>query len=287
MKFGLMFANVGPFVQPDEAAFLAQAAETAGIESIWTVEHVVVPTGYSAQYPYSKDGKMPGPEDSPIPDPLIWLSYIAAETNTIKLGTGILILPQRHPIYVAKECATLDVLSKGRLILGIGIGWLHEEFAALDIPFEERVGRTEESCKALRTLWSPGANAFKGEHYSWSELESNPKPVQAGGPPIVVGGHVKGAARRAARVGDGFFPLRTEGDRLQLLLQEMSDECARVGRDPSKIEITTSSPGMDVDAIKRLEDQGVSRLAIGPPGFDRDSIQKGFGELNDKVISKL
>lgn len=288
MKLGMMFSNVGPFVQPDEAAFLAQESEKAGIESLWTVEHVVVPAGYTAEYPYSKDGKMPGPEDSPIPDPLIWLSYVAGATSTIKLGTGILILPQRHPIYVAKETATLDVLSKGRLILGIGIGWLHEEFDALGIPFDERMSRTEESCNALRALWSPGASAFKGEHYNWDELESNPKPVQAGGPPIVVGGHVKGAARRAARIGDGFFPLRTEGDRLQQLLDAMSEECARVGRDPAKIEITASAPPpLNLDEIKRLQDQGVSRLAIGPPGFDRDGIRKGLADLHDKVISKL
>ncbi|MGI9590003.1 MAG: LLM class F420-dependent oxidoreductase [Myxococcota bacterium] len=287
MKFGMGFANVGPFIQPDEAVFLAQQAEAAGVESIWTVEHVVVPAGYTAQYPYSPDGKMPGPEDSPIPDPLIWLSYVAAATSTIRLATGILILPQRHPIYVAKETASLDLLSKGRLILGIGIGWLYEEFAALDIPFDERVGRTEESCQALRSLWQPGAQAFKGEYYSWDAVESNPKPVQQGGIPIVVGGHVKGAARRAARVGDGFFPLKLEGGRLGELLAVMGDECAKVGRDPSKIEITTQYPGPDLDKIKRLEDQGVSRLVMGPPGFDREAIQQGLGEFADNVLAKL
>jgi probable F420-dependent oxidoreductase len=287
MKFGMAFANVGPFVQPDEAVFLAQQAESAGIESIWTVEHVVVPAGYQAQYPYSKDGKMPGPENSPIPDPLIWLSYVAAATSTIRLATGILILPQRHPIYVAKETATLDVLSKGRLILGIGIGWLNEEFAALGIPFEERMDRTEESCQALRALWQPGASPFKGEHYRWEAVESNPKPVQEGGVPIVVGGHAKGAARRAARVGDGFFPLKAEGGRLDELLTVMSNECAKLDRDPAQIEITTSSPGNDLDAIKRLEDKGVSRLVIGPPAFDRDGIKKGLGDFADNVLAKL
>src|SRR5206468_6117217 len=193
MKFGVAFANVGPYVQPQEAAFLAKSCEEAGIESLWTVEHVAVPTGYRAQYPYSADGRMPGPEDSPIPDPLIWLAYVAAATSRIKLATGILILPQRHPIYVAKEVATLDVLSKGRALLGIGIGWMEDEFRALGIPFDERVARTEEACAALRTLWKPGAHAFKSDHYAWEALESNPKPVQPGGVPIIVGGHVLGA----------------------------------------------------------------------------------------------
>ncbi len=287
MKFGVAFANIGPFVQPDEAAFLARTCEEVGIESLWTVEHVAVPTGYQAQYPYSADGRMPGPENSPIPDPLLWLAYVAAATSKIRLATGILILPQRHPLYVAKEVATLDVLSKGRALLGIGIGWMEDEFRALGIPFDERVARTEEACAALRTLWKPGANAFKGDYYAWEALESNPKPVQPGGVPIIVGGHVLGAARRAARVGDGFFPMKTQGARLPELLAALSDECARVGRDPKQIEITTSSPGPDLDAIRRLADQGVSRLVMGPPGFTRDAVRSGLEKFADAVLAKL
>ncbi|MCZ6782124.1 MAG: LLM class F420-dependent oxidoreductase [Proteobacteria bacterium] len=287
MKFGVAFANIGPFIEPEEAVFLARACEEAGIESLWTVEHVAVPSGYQAQYPYSPDGKMPGPEDAPIPDPLIWLAYVAGATQKIQLATGILILPQRHPIYVAKEVATLDRLSGGRMVLGIGIGWLEEEFRSLGIPFDERVGRTEEACAALRSLWKPGAHAFKGEHFHWDALESNPKPARPGGVPIVVGGHVKGAARRAARVGDGFFPLKADGPRLGELLGVMGEECARVGRDPAGIEITTSLPGPDLDAIRRLEDQGVSRLVMGPPGFDRDAVRKGLDSFADAVMNKL
>jgi alkanesulfonate monooxygenase SsuD/methylene tetrahydromethanopterin reductase-like flavin-dependent oxidoreductase (luciferase family) len=158
------------------------------------------------------------------------------------------------------------VLSKGRALLGIGIGWMEDEFRALGIPFDERRRAHEEACAALRTLWKPGAHAFKSDHYAWEAIESNPKPVQPGGVPIIVGGHVLGAARRAARVGDGFFPMKTGGSRLRELLAALSDECAKVGRDPTKIEITTAAPGPDLDAIRRLEDQGVSRLVIGPPG---------------------
>ena len=126
MKFGLMYANAGPFGFPDNLAHLARTAEDVGIESIWAVEHVVIPVGYRSVYPYSPSGKIPGPENIPLPDPLLALTFAAAVTTKLRLATGILLLPQRHPIYVAKEVATLDVLSSGRAILGIGIGWLRE-----------------------------------------------------------------------------------------------------------------------------------------------------------------
>ena len=144
MDFGIIFANTGRAVLPEGATALATIAEENGFESLWTVEHVVVPAGYESPYPYSPTGKMPGPEESPIPDPLIWLTWVAAATTRIRLATGILILPQRTPAVLAKEVATLDVLSGGRVILGVGVGWLKEEFEALGVPFE-RAGRAPTS----------------------------------------------------------------------------------------------------------------------------------------------
>ncbi len=286
MKIGIMFANVGPFGQPENLAHLATTAEEVGVESLWTVEHVVVPVGYTAEYPYSPSGKMPGPESSPIPDPVLPLVFCAAVTKRIRLGTGILILPQRHPAYVAKEFATLDVLSGGRALLGVGIGWLHEEFEVLGIPFGERVGRTEEAIQAIRSLWGQKPEPFKGRFYEWGPVESNPKPIQPGGVPIVVGGHVDGAARRAARYGNGFFPARGDEARMAELIAVVKDECEKIGRDPAEIEISCGGRIEDVDAIKRLEDLGVSRIAIGPPGFDRAAVSKGL-EAVGEVIAKL
>ena len=167
MKVGIMFANVGPFGTPEPLTLMARKAEEVGVESLWTIEHVVVPKGYESVYPYAKGGKLPGPEDSPIPDPLLWLAYAAAVTTKIKLATGVLILPQRHPLYVAKAVATLDQLSQGRALLGIGIGWMEEEFDALGIPFDERVARSEESIEALRSLWSDGPSKMATTHYRW------------------------------------------------------------------------------------------------------------------------
>jgi probable F420-dependent oxidoreductase len=271
-----MFANVGPFGQAEGLTHLARSAEQVGIESLWTVEHVVVPKGYRSPYPYSQDGKMPGPEESPIPDPLVWLSYAAAVTTKIKLATGILILPQRHPVYVAKEVATLDQLSGGRAILGVGNGWLRVEFDVLGVPFAERGTRTAESIQALRSLWSDGPSEFAGDHYRWPSIESNPKPRQRPAVPIVIGGHTPGAAKRAARLGDGFFP--AQADNLVELLTILRDECGKIGRDPSEIEITTGSL-LTLDEVKRLRDLGVSRVVTGPPGFAPDDITRGFEKL--------
>ncbi len=287
MKFGLMFVNVGPFVQPDHLENLARTAEEVGIESLWTVEHVVVPVGYESPYPYSPSGKMPGPENSPIPDPLVALGFIAGITKRVKLATGILILPQRHPAYVAKEFATLDQLSRGRAILGVGIGWLKEEFDTLGIPFEERAGRTDESIRALRSLWAREAKPFQGKYYRWEAVESNPKPVQPKGVPIVIGGHVDGAARRAARLGAGVFPARGNPEELSKLLAVLRDECKRIGRNPAEIEISTGAAVTDLDTVKRYRDLGVSRLVMGPPAFDKEGLRRKLGEFGENVIAKL
>jgi probable F420-dependent oxidoreductase len=282
MKVGMMFSNVMLFGTPDGAAALAKASEESGIESLWTVEHVVVPAGYESPYPYAPSGKMPGGETAPIPDPLAWLAYMAALTKTVRLATGILILPQRNPVVLAKECATIDVLSGGRLTLGIGIGWLAEEFEAIGVPFEERVARTEEHVAALRALWSPD-ETFEGSFSSFRDARSFPKPVQPS-VPIVVGGHTKAAARRAGRIGDGFFPARF--DDLPGLVDEVRRAAKDAGRDPDAIEITVGGLP-DVDAAKRLEDMGTSRIVMPPPSFDPTDIGRALGELSESFVSKV
>ncbi len=209
MKFGLRYASLGRYSNGPAAVELAQAAEAAGFDSIWTVEHVVVPQGYQSRYPYSPSGRMgSGLEDYPIPDPLIWLAYIASATRTIKLGTAILILPQRNPVVTAKAVATLDHLAGGgRVLLGIGVGWLAEEFAALGLPFDDRGPRTDEYVAAMRALWSQECATFKGRFVSFDQVFCRPRPPERS-IPIVVGGDTVTAARRAGRLGDGYFPAR-------------------------------------------------------------------------------
>jgi probable F420-dependent oxidoreductase len=286
MKFGLMYANAGPFAYPEMLAHLATTAERVGVESMWSIEHVVIPVGYKSTYPYDPSGKIPAPEQMPMPDPLISLAYAAALTKTLRLATGILILPQRHPLYVAKEVASLDVLSHGRMILGIGVGWLQEEFDALGIPFEERAARTAESVRAIRSLWKDEAEPFEGKFFRWGKLESHPKPVQRPGVPIVVGGHTELAARPAARDRDGFFPGVSDEEKLVWLLGIMREECKKVGRNPASIEITSGRAAPDVEGVKRLTELGVSRFMVPPPAFDPDGLTRGLESLGN-LIAKV
>jgi probable F420-dependent oxidoreductase len=258
MKFGLRYASLGRYANGPAAVELAQAAEAAGFESIWTVEHVVVPHAYQSRYPYSPTGRMgSGLEDFPIPDPLMWLAYIASATRTIKLGTAILILPQRNPVVTAKALATLDHLAGGgRVLLGIGVGWLAEEFAALGVPFADRGPRTDEYVAAMRTLWAEERASFSGRFVSFSEVFCRPRP--AAPIPIIVGGDTKAAARRAGRLGDGYFPARGVPDEL---FEEMRAGAREAGRDPARIELTVSAPA-DPSEIEALARRGITRVAV-------------------------
>jgi probable F420-dependent oxidoreductase len=286
MKFGLAFANAGPFGEPEFGSDLAALAEDLGFESLWTVEHVVVPSGYASPYPYSADGKMPGGDQVAITDPLIWLAYVAAKTSTIRLGTGILILPQRNPLVLAKEVATLDRLSHGRVELGIGVGWLREEFDALGISFERRGARTDEYVDVMRKLWREPETTFAGEFTSFAPLNSYPKPDGSDGVPIHIGGHSDAAARRAGRIGDGFFPGRGEGHGLEGLLATMREAAKDAGRDADAIEIT-SGGGFDLDSVKRAGDLGVHRYTIPPLGFDIETLRTTLGRFSEDVIARV
>ena len=287
MKLGLMFANSGPFANPQLMAHLAQAAERFGFESIWTVEHVVIPQDYQSPYPYSPSGKIPGSEEVPIPDPLLPLAYAAAITKTLRLGTGVMILPQRHPLYVAKEVATLDVLSNGRVILGIGSGWLKEEFDSLGLDFHQRGARTDEAIKSMRVLWSPeAASSFRGKHFSFGPVKCFPKPVQKDGVPIVIGGHSRAAAKRAGRYGNGFFPAIGEVDKLKELFAMMSAEAKKAGRDPKQIELSCMGRAK-VDSLRALQDIGIERVVVPPPAYDPEGITRGLEKIANEVLSKV
>lgn len=266
MKFGLRYCNTGRYVDPARAVELVQAAEEAGFESAWTVEHTVIPHGYQSQYPYSPSGKLPGGDgDFDLPDPLIWMAYVAAATKRIKLGTGVIILPQHNPVITAKQVATLDLMSGGRVILGVGVGWLKEEFEALGSPFAERGARTDEYIRVMRELWSAERPTFDGKFFRFKDAYMRPKPVR-GSVPIVIGGHSTFAAKRAGRLGDGFFPARGAPAELVKLVRDTAIEH---GRDPNAIEITTSLPD-NLDDLPAMAAAGVGRVLV-PVMFNKDA----------------
>lgn len=261
MRVGLIYAN---WAAPFDAGIYAAEAERRGFESLWTTEHVVVPAGYRSTYPYSRSGRMAGgAEDFPSPDPLMWLAFAGASTTTIRLATGILILPQRNPVVLAKEVATLDVLSGGRVTLGVGAGWLAEEFAALGIPFADRGARTDEFVAVLRALWTQDLASFTGDTVSFSEVYLRPLPVQRP-VPIVIGGHSERAARRAGQLGDGFFPAGVDVDRLPALVSLSREWAERSGRDPAGLEITMGCRPTP-EAIERTVATGIDRLVLPAP----------------------
>jgi len=284
MKYGLAFSNIMSFATGEGARTLGQAAEAAGFESVWTVEHIVYPEGYQSTYPYDVSGKMPGTGDNPIPDPLVWLSWVGACTSTLRLATGIALLPERHPLLYAKEAATLDAMSGGRLELGIGIGWLKEEFAALEIPWPRRGPRTEEYVEVMRKVWADDDVSHAGEFIDFEHISCNPKPP-SGSVPIHIGGHSEAAARRAGRMGDGFWPGKGNLPELfDIVRQTAADE----GRDPEAIELTGQHPGILGDdpaaAAEELASWGVSR-AIVPSFLFLENTHEALGAFGERVIA--
>ena len=285
MKVGLAFASsIG--IDGASALDICRRAEDAGFESLWGGEHVVLPDSFVSRYPYTEDGKIPAEPDTPIPDPLIWLAFAAAATRTLRLGTCILIVPQRNPLVLAKELATLDQLSGGRVELGLGVGWLKEEFDALGIPWQRRGARNDEYIAAMRALWSGPHAEFHGEFVDFDPATCSPRPVN-GSIPIIVGGDSDAALQRAVRIADGYFPGEGDSQRLSALLDRLRQAAEKADRDPAGIEINTIFGAQMADpeaGVEQMTALGVDRIMVpafffaGPGGLDR------LSEFGEKVI---
>ena len=276
MKFGLAFAS-SIAVDHQASMEICRRAEAAGFESLWGGEHVILPSKIESSYPYTADGKIPAMPDTPIPDPLIWLAFAAAAAPSMRLGTCILIVPQRNPLILAKELATLDQLSGGKVELGLGVGWLQEEFDALGVPWERRGARNDEYIEAMRTLWSGPEVEFHGEFVDFPTVTCSPRPVQPT-IPILVGGDSEVAIRRAARLADGYFPGEGDVDRLASLITRVRQAAEDAGRDPDEIEINAMFSTQMTDPVAGVEtftELGVGRIMVpafffaGDGGLDR------------------
>ena len=264
MKFGAMFANTLHGATPDGAAALGRIAEENGFESIWTVEHVVVPADYASEYPYAPNGRMPGTEDAPIPDPLVWLTWVGAHTRTLRLATGILILPQRNPVVLAKEVATLDLFTGGRVTLGVGVGWLAEEFEALGVPFAHRGARTREYVQVMRKLWSQRSTSHDGRFARFTGVTSFPKPANGRSIPVWFGGESDAALRRVAAYGDGWIGFKVSPADAGPKIRRIEGLLRECGRQRSDVTLAVSPYADPIvpDDLKRYRDAGVEELAL-------------------------
>ena len=244
MGLGCVYANRGAMATPAHLLRFAQTSEALGFDAIWTSDHIVVPTNVQSFYPYHPEGQMPFVPSEPYWEPLVVLTYLAAVTQRVRLGTSVLILPYRNPIFMAKALATLDVLSQGRITLGVGVGWMEEEFKALGLDTYARRGAYSDEClRIFRTLWTEADPVFDGEFHQFANLKCEPKPVQAGGIPIWVGGHTPQAIRRAARLGDGWQPIvqRPPADlppeELRVKIAALHELAEAHGRQPQSIAL--------------------------------------------------
>lgn len=257
MDIGFFGINMGALSSPDAITRVALAVEASGYESLWTGEHVVL---VDPQVPPS-----PRPPESPFVDTIATLSYLAAVTERVKLGSGIILLGQRNPVVLAKELASIDVLSRGRLLFGVGVGYVKKEFDVIGVPYAERGARVTEHIEAIRTLWTEQKPVFQGEFTQISDVQSHPHPVQEPHPPIIIGGMSEPACRRAITQCNGWYGFSLGLDRTAEMLENLKIAADKYERPESlaTLEITVTPPGpVDLDMVRRYEDLGVSRLVI-------------------------
>jgi len=248
MDFDLWLPTANPFATPEYLAAVGREAEARGVHGIWVGEHVVTFEQYASSYPYAEGGKIPMPPGSGLLEPFTTLAFLAAVTTSVRLGTAMCLLPQRNPVYCAKEVATVDWLSGGRVDFGVGVGWLREEFEALEVPWERRGDRTDEYLQVLRALWCDDPSAFSGTSYTLPPCTFHPKPVQDPHPPIHIGGESDAAIRRTARVGQGWHTFNRTPAEVPEALARLEAALAGQGRSRADIKVTVCPYFKPLDA---------------------------------------
>jgi probable F420-dependent oxidoreductase len=281
VRLDLWLPTANPFATPEVLAAVATEAESHGIGTIWVGEHVVTFDDYRSSYPYAADGRMPIPPDSGLLEPLTTLAFLAAHTSSVRLGTAMVLLPQRNPVYTAKEVSTLDWLSGGRVDLGVGVGWLAEEFAALGVSWPNRGRRCDEYLEVLHGLWCDDVSSFRGEFYDLAPCRMNPKPVQQPHPPIHIGGESQAALARTARVAQGWHTFNRTPEQLAEPLAELDrllDEAGRSRRDV-RITVCPYFQPLDADAAGRYAESGADAVAAMLLPLSVDEVKAGFAGL--------
>jgi probable F420-dependent oxidoreductase len=317
MKFGLHFGSRGTAGEPDSLKAIARQAEALGYTHFGMSDHVVVATNVDSSYPYSETGKFFAQDTGVSLETLTALSFVASATENIRLLSSVLVLPHRHPMLAAKMLATLDVLSKGRMTVGVGIGWMAEEIALLGGPeFRHRAAASDETIQAFRALWTSDKPSFYGEHVRFENLLFAPKPLQKNGMPVWVGGEVKGALRRAGKFADAWYPVAANPripldtpDLYHAALREVRAEAEKAGRDPMDVEAAllaikcrigpeqegrdgkrmafTGSAQAIVDDIGEMAGAGLQHFLIGGDGDDLPGTLERLEEFAKDVMAKV
>ena len=310
LKVGLDVGIYGRLATRDHILELAQLAEASGLESIWVADHVIFPSTLASKYPYSPTGAFPiDMAKEPLLEPIATMGVLVGATQRVKIGTAVLVMPYRHPVLLARMLVTLDVLSGGRMILGAGVGWLAEEFAALDArPFAARGRVTDECIEIVKRLCQGGDVTFQGEHYQLDPVVSRPGSVQRPHPPILIGGTSNAALRRAARLGDGWFSTGLRPERLHERLNTLQKLCEAQGRRFADLSLShklfinigearkgadgnrdtgTGSQADIVDDLRRLVDLGYSHMIVRYRGSDAEEQRKQLRIFISDIIPKV
>jgi probable F420-dependent oxidoreductase len=280
MQLGLHALGIGAGARPELIRAVAKAAESAGFARLWCGEHIVLVDRPTSRYPYTADGRIAVPPNADWLDPLLCLTYAAAATRTIGLATGVLLLGEHNPVLAAKQAATLDVLSGGRLTLGVGIGWSAEEFAALGIPFAHRGRRTAEHVAAMRTLWADDVASFYGEFTRFEAVRVNPKPVLGRRIPVVVGGNSDAALGRVAKFADGWYGFNLAAATVSERVAVLADACERQGRSLADLSIAVALADGGPALMPELARAGVTEIVlVGTPPADPAAAVAWVAEL--------
>ena len=286
MRISIFAPVISPLNDGAYLKALSIGAEERGFHGIWLGEHVVLFDKYDAEYPYAEDGRIPVGGENGLLEPITGLAFMAACTERIRLGTGVCLVPQRNPVYTAKEIAAVDYLSNGRVDFGVGVGWLEEEFTALGVPFERRGTRCREYLDVIASLWRDDVSSFKGEFYDLPPCRQYPKPVQQPGPPIYFGGESMPALRRTADLGQGWYGFNTSVEQTRGCLDQLDELIEKRGRKRDDLDIVIGPyrHKLTKDTAKEYEDAGVDTLVVMIVGRDLDEMNRWLDRFAEDYV---
>src|SRR3989475_2818170 len=267
-----------------DVASMAKTAEALGFESLWCAEHPIMPVHSKSRFPGSADGVIPESYSHFI-DPFVALARASGVTTRVKLGTGIVLVPERNPLLLAKEISTLDLFSGGRFVFGIGAGWLREETELMGGDFDHRWSQVRESILAMKELWTKPEAEFHGKYYNFPPVRSFPKPVQKPHPPVILGGHAKNVLERVVAWRDGWLPNNITPEKLRESPATLNRLAKQAGRDPAKITISAFGQPADRDLVRRFLDAGATRVIVRPPTAKTEQeMQKALEDIARTVL---